>query len=70
MAGIWNVPQQRYCCYHLFGLFMVGFLYCSMGGLLLTYIRLTFVATTVLSALHIRGSSRSDTAPPPNMAGV
>ncbi|KAF2257819.1 hypothetical protein CC78DRAFT_549618 [Lojkania enalia] len=26
---------------------------------------LTFVATTVMSALHIRNSARSDTAPPP-----
>jgi hypothetical protein len=36
----------------------------------LTMRRLTFVATTALSALHIRGSSRNDTSPPPNMAGV
>lgn len=32
--------------------------------------RLTFVATTILAALHIRGSSRNDTAPAPAMAGV
>jgi hypothetical protein len=31
---------------------------------------LTFVATTVLAALHIKKSSRGDTAPPPDMAGV
>jgi hypothetical protein len=36
----------------------------------LTPCRLTFVATTALSALHIRGTSNSNTAPPPNMAGV
>jgi hypothetical protein len=36
----------------------------------LTQRRLTFVATTALSALHIRNSSNSNTAPPPNMAGV
>jgi len=29
---------------------------------------LTFVATTVLAALHIRGTPRNDTSPPPNMA--
>jgi multisubunit Na+/H+ antiporter MnhG subunit len=32
--------------------------------------RLLFLATTALSALHIRNSSRNDTAPPPDMAGV
>ncbi|KAF2121641.1 marvel domain-containing protein [Lophiotrema nucula] len=31
---------------------------------------LTFVATTVLSALHIRRTARNDTAPPPDMQGV
>ncbi|KAI4618972.1 hypothetical protein J4E83_005923 [Alternaria metachromatica] len=30
----------------------------------------TFVASTVLAALHIRSSPRNDTAPAPNMAGV
>ncbi|OAL54565.1 hypothetical protein IQ07DRAFT_583837 [Pyrenochaeta sp. DS3sAY3a] len=34
------------------------------------FLWLTFVATTVLSALHIRRTSRNDTAPPPDMAGV
>jgi hypothetical protein len=33
-------------------------------------VRLLFLATTALSALHIRNSSRNDTAPPPDMAGV
>lgn len=31
---------------------------------------LTFVATTALAALHVRNTSRNDTAPPPDMAGV
>lgn len=30
----------------------------------------TFVATTVLAALHIRRTSQNDTAPPPQMQGV
>ena len=34
------------------------------------FVWLTFVATTIISALHIRRSSRNDTAPPPDMAGV
>lgn len=34
------------------------------------FLWLTFVATTVLSALHIRRTPRNDTAPPPDMAGV
>ncbi|KAF1923856.1 uncharacterized protein M421DRAFT_95813 [Didymella exigua CBS 183.55] len=34
------------------------------------FLWLLFLATTVLSALHIRNSSRNNTAPPPNMAGV
>jgi hypothetical protein len=37
---------------------------------ILTSCRLTFVATTLLSALHIRNSSRNDTSPPRDMAGV
>jgi len=34
------------------------------------FLWLTFVATTVLAALHIRRTPRGDTAPPPDMAGV
>ncbi|KAJ4379577.1 hypothetical protein N0V86_004758 [Didymella sp. IMI 355093] len=34
------------------------------------FLWLLFLATTALSALHIRNSSRNDTAPPPDMAGV
>ncbi|KAF9694554.1 hypothetical protein EKO04_007647 [Ascochyta lentis] len=34
------------------------------------FLWLTFLATTILSALHIRNSSRGNTAPPPDMAGV
>ncbi|KAF2829065.1 hypothetical protein CC86DRAFT_345520 [Ophiobolus disseminans] len=34
------------------------------------FLWLTFVATTVLAALHIRRTPRNDTAPPPDMAGV
>jgi uncharacterized membrane protein len=34
------------------------------------FIWVTFVVTTIISALHIRRSSRNDTAPPPDMAGV
>jgi hypothetical protein len=37
--------------------------------LMLMRYRLTFVATTVLAALHIRSTPRNDAAPP-NMAGV
>ena len=32
--------------------------------------RLTFVATTVLAALHIRRTPRGDTSAPPEMQGV
>jgi hypothetical protein len=41
-----------------------------IGDRVLTCIRLAFVATTVLAALHIRSSPRNDTAPAPNMAAV
>merc|ERR1712029_1165356 len=34
------------------------------------FLWLLFLATTALSALHIRNSSRNDAAPPPDMAGV
>ncbi|KAJ4368423.1 hypothetical protein N0V83_006780 [Neocucurbitaria cava] len=34
------------------------------------FLWLTFLATTVLAALHIRRTPRGDTAPPPDMAGV
>ncbi|KAF1350609.1 hypothetical protein EJ07DRAFT_159534 [Lizonia empirigonia] len=34
------------------------------------FLWLTFLATTVLSALHIRNSSRGNAGPPPDMAGV
>jgi len=34
------------------------------------FIWLTFVITTIVSALHIRRTSRGDTAPPPQMQGV
>jgi hypothetical protein len=36
----------------------------------LTSDRLTFVATTVLAALHIRSAPRGETGPPRDMAGV
>ncbi|KZM25511.1 uncharacterized protein EKO05_0008965 [Ascochyta rabiei] len=34
------------------------------------FLWLTFLATTILSAFHIRNSSRGNTGPPPDMAGV
>ncbi|KAF2844760.1 hypothetical protein T440DRAFT_473134 [Plenodomus tracheiphilus IPT5] len=34
------------------------------------FLWLSFVITTALAALHVRGSSRNDTAPAPAMAGV
>jgi len=44
---------------------------CGVAAIVFSaFLWLTFVATTVLSALHIRSSSRNDTSPPPNMAGV
>ena len=32
--------------------------------------RLAFVFTTVVAALHVKRTSRGDTAPPPQMQGV
>ncbi|KAH7395356.1 marvel domain-containing protein [Phaeosphaeria sp. MPI-PUGE-AT-0046c] len=44
---------------------------CGVAAIVFSaFLWLTFLATTILSALHIRSSSRNDTAPPPNMAGV
>ncbi|KAF2451294.1 hypothetical protein P171DRAFT_3494 [Karstenula rhodostoma CBS 690.94] len=34
------------------------------------FIWLAFVVTTVVAALHVRGTSRNNTAPPPQMQGV
>ena len=34
------------------------------------FIWLAFVVTTIIAALHVRRSSRNDTAPPPQMQGV
>ena len=44
---------------------------CGVAAIVFSaFLWLTFVATTILAALHIRGSSRNDTAPAPAMAGV
>ncbi|CAO2655015.1 Nn.00g117480.m01.CDS01 [Neocucurbitaria sp. VM-36] len=44
---------------------------CGVAAIVFSaFLWLTFVATTVLAALHIRNTPRNDTAPPPDMAGV
>jgi hypothetical protein len=44
---------------------------CGVAAIVFSaFLWLTFLVTTVISALHIRNSSRGSTAPPPDMAGV
>ena len=44
---------------------------CGVAAIVFSaFLWLTFVATTILSALHIRRTNRNDTSPPPDMAGV
>ncbi|KAJ4318404.1 hypothetical protein N0V94_004450 [Neodidymelliopsis sp. IMI 364377] len=44
---------------------------CGVAAIVFSaFLWLTFLVTTVISALHIRNSSRGNTAPPPDMAGV
>ncbi|KAF1846452.1 uncharacterized protein K460DRAFT_367233 [Cucurbitaria berberidis CBS 394.84] len=44
---------------------------CGVAAIVFSaFLWLTFVATTVLAALHIRSTPRNDNAPAPNMAGV
>ncbi|KAH7069178.1 marvel domain-containing protein [Paraphoma chrysanthemicola] len=44
---------------------------CGVAAIVFSaFLWLTFVATTVLAALHIRRTPRNDNSPPPDMAGV